>query len=203
MLARKGRVHAALAGLVLAIAAGAAHANPPARDWSEPPDFEALRAEYTARADFDTLCAAARPLTEAFADMQAERWSDLLAVTGPWTERCPVDLEAHSLRAVALGQSGRLDEADAQNMWARGLFEMVLASGDGKTPATAYQVISEFEEYAMLRMFRYAPKRQATEPNGVDALTVLIEGEEQTLYFEAKRGRARFAAGATAPSARN
>jgi Domain of unknown function (DUF4919) len=157
---------------------------PAPRDWSDPPDFEALRAEFSARADFDALCETGRPLTPAFELMQAARWSELLALTEPWTERCPVDMEAHSLRALALASSGRADEAADHELWARGLFEAALASGDGKTPETAYRVVAEFEEYALLRAFRYPPERQAKAPNGADELTVRADGEEQTLYFE-------------------
>jgi hypothetical protein len=116
--------------------------------------------------------------------MGAGRWAELLALTGPWTERCPVDMEAHSLRALALARAGRADEAADHEMWARGLFEAALASGDGKTPETAYRVVAEFEEYALLRAFRYPPERQAKAPNGADELTVLLDGEEQALYFE-------------------
>lgn len=164
-------------------------------DWSDPPDFEALRAEYAARADFDARCAAERPLTEAFLDLQAERWSELLAITEPWTARCPVDMEAHTLRATALERLGRPEEADAHEMWARGLFEAVLASGDGQTPATAYRVVAEFEEYAMLRAFRYPPERVTDSANGVDALLVRADGEERLLYFRTLWDSSRNAAG--------
>jgi hypothetical protein len=169
-------------------------AAPTPRDWSEPPDFEALRAEYAARADFDALCETGRPLTTAFEHMEAARWSELLSLTESWTERCPVDMEAHSLRALALASSGRTAEAADHDMWARGLFEAALASGDGKTPETAYRVVAEFEEYALLRAFRYPPERQAKAPNGADELTVRADGEEQTLYFDRLPRTGRFVA---------
>jgi Domain of unknown function (DUF4919) len=154
------------------------------RDWSDPPDFEALRAELSARPDFKALCEAERPLTEAFETMQAERWSDLFALAAPWAARCPIDLEAHTFLATALAHLGEPAAAEAHDMWARGLFEAALATGDGKTPETPYRVIAEFEEYALLRMFRYAPERQQSAPNGIDAMTVSADGEPQTIYFE-------------------
>jgi hypothetical protein len=163
---------------------GVATRTPASRDWSEPPDFEALRAEYVARSDFEALCETDRPISTAFEQLAAGRWDELLALTEPWTNRCPVDMEAHSLRALALARAGRTDEAADHEMWARGLFEAALASGDGKTPETAYRVVAEFEEYALLRAFRYPPERQAKAPNGADELTVLLDGEEQALYFE-------------------
>jgi hypothetical protein len=180
----------ALTAAWIAGASGAwANAQPlaapaPQPDWSEPPDFEALRAQYVARSDFAARCEAERPLSPAFEAARASRWDELLALTEPWTVRCPVDMEAHTLRALALGSSGHAGEAANHEMWARGLFEAALASGDGKTPATAYRVIAEFEEYALLRAFRYPPERQAKAENGTDRLTVRAAGEEQTLYFE-------------------
>jgi hypothetical protein len=153
------------------------------RDWSEPPDFEALRAEFSARPDFIARCEDDRPLTEAFETLQAERWNELFALAAPWAMRCPIDLEAHTVLAAALGHLGEPAAAEAHEMWARGLFEAALATGDGKTAQTPYRVIAEFEEYALLRMFRYAPERQQPGPNGVDAMTVLADGEAQVLYF--------------------
>ncbi|HEY8121578.1 MAG TPA: DUF4919 domain-containing protein [Myxococcota bacterium] len=172
---------------------GAAPVAPAAerRDWSEPPDFAALRAEYGARDDFDARCEVDRPLRRAYGQMQAEAWSDLLALAEPWAQRCPVDLEAHMLCAIALEQSGRTEEADAHRSWVRGLFESVLATGDGKTPETAYRVIAVFEEYAMLRMFRWEPKQQALVAQGIDAMTVDAEGEERVVYFDPAASFAR------------
>jgi hypothetical protein len=192
----RGLLAAAYAALLFASAASASHGAParaplatsatpaPARDWSDPPDFEALRAEFAARADFSALCEDGRPVSAAFEALQGERWNELLALTEPWTERCPVDMEAHALLATALQRAGRPEEAEAHDMWSRGLFEAVLATGDGKSPETAYRVLAEFEEYALLRMFRYPPERQQAAPNGVDEMTVRADGEAQLLYFE-------------------
>jgi hypothetical protein len=165
------------------VAGASAPSAPARRDWSEPADFEALRAEYASRVDLPQLCDEGRPLSPAIEAMQAERWGALLALTTPWVERCPVDMEAHELRAAALRGLGRNDEAEDHEMWARGLFEAALATGDGKTPATAYRVIADWEAYALLRAFRYPPEREEQAPGGGDAFVVLANGDEQTLYF--------------------
>jgi hypothetical protein len=164
-----------------------------ARDWSTPPDFEALRAEYAARSDFSQLCEENRPLTPSMEAMQAGRWRDLLALADPWAERCPVDMEAHLAREAALGNLGRGPEASDAEMWARGLFEAALASGDGKTPETAFRVIAEFEEYALLRAFRYLPERQERLADGTDQMTVRVEDDEQTFYFDRLQSPPRIA----------
>jgi hypothetical protein len=177
------------------------HAPPLSREprrWSDPPDFEALRAAHVARRDFAESCVDERPVSPAFEALRAERWPELLAIAEPWTQRCPVDMEAHSLAAMALDRLGRGEEAADHEMWARGLFEAALATGDGRTPETAYRVIAEFEEYSLLRLFRYPPRRQA-RAGDVDAFTVQADGEERVVYFEHPR-RARLARGRGAKS---
>ena len=124
-------------------------------------------------------------MREAFESMRREKWGKLDALTEPWTQRCPVDLDAHMLRAIALEQSGRAEEGGDHPVCVRGLFEAVLATGDGKTPAAAYQVNSAFEEYSMLRLFGSEPKQQALADGGIDAMTVVAEsGEQRTVYFD-------------------
>jgi hypothetical protein len=160
---------------------GAASAD--RRDWEERPDFAALRAAYSDRADFGAVCEA-RPVRDGFAHLAAERWTELAALTGPWTQSCPVDMDAHMLRAIALDATNRAEEAEHHRVWARGLFEAVLATGDGKTPQTPMRVIAVFEEYSMLRVFGWEAKRQALTTHGLDAMTVLVDGEERVVYFD-------------------
>jgi hypothetical protein len=192
------RASLTLASLLLASAPAAAEDAPdqkktgappataapsPGRDWSERPDFAALRAEFGARDDFAQRCEL-RPVREGFEHLGGERWSELVALTGRWAEACPVDIDAHVLRAIALDHSGRADEGDHHRSWARGLFESVLASGDGKTPETAYQVIAVFEEYSMLRLFGYEVKGQALTRGGIDAISVVADGDPRTVFFD-------------------
>jgi hypothetical protein len=114
---------------------------------------------------------------------ERKAWAELLAFTAPWVARCPVDMDAHILRALALERTGRTEEAEAHHVWVRGLFESVLASGDGKTPATAYQVIAVFEEYSMLAIFGYEVQSQALVEGGIDAMQVKADGESRTIFF--------------------
>ncbi len=67
--------------------------------------------------------------------------------------------------------------------WYRGLVESVLASGDGKSPQTAFTVISVGEEYAILRALNLRVESQALIEGHIDALTVEGEHGESTIYF--------------------
>ena len=175
----------------------------PAREWSEPADFEALRADWAARRDFAARCERDRPVSPAFEAMQAQRWSALLALTEPWSRRCPVDMEAHQLRATALAGLGRMDDAEDAEMWARGLFEAALAQGDGRAPTSPYRVVAEFEEYALLRAFAWVPERQERSADGVDRFVVSRHGDEAEVYFAPLRSPALLAQAAAARGAKH
>lgn len=107
----------------------------------------------------------------------------MLAVAQPWTQQCPVDILAQQITATALSKLGREPEAQAHVRMYRGLVDSILASGDGRTPGTAFVVISISEEYAVLRVFQLKPARQALLDGGIDAFTVSAEGGTATIYF--------------------
>lgn len=169
--------------------AGGCQSDPPApepRDWRAPVDFTALRAEYGNRDDFDTICGGSA-FDELGAQAQAKDWSGIVATSGPWLESCPVDLDVQFLRAVALKETGRAEESDLHLGWYKGLAESVLASGDGRTPETAWVVISVHEEYAVLRGLRVKPVSQELLDGNIDAVEVeRRDGKRVTLYFDPK-----------------
>src|SRR5262249_47638980 len=146
-------------------------------------DFDRLRAEFGARTDFVEICEKDRPLHQ-LADLVIQKdWNTILATSEPWLQRCPVDIDAHLIRAVALKELKRLPESEHHLNWFRGLVDSVLTSGDGRTPQTAFAVISVAEEYSILRVLRVKPKRHMTLNSGVDELVVEIDGVAGILYF--------------------
>lgn len=192
---------AALPGVVLGLALAAAGEEPAqspppneepqtgeaassdATDWARRPDWTALRRAWGERDDFSARCEL-RPIREAFGLANEEKWDALAALTAPWVARCPIDPEAHALRSVALDHLGSPQAAHDHGAWAHGLFESILASGDGRTSATAYLVVAVYEEYAVLRYLGLAPRRQALTAGGRDAMSVVADGEERTVYFD-------------------
>jgi hypothetical protein len=161
-----------------------AHAPPPARDWSAPADFGGLREEYGERRDFFEICEADRPLREWFERGNDGDWESVVTSSRAWLSHCPVDIDAHFVSAVALSQLDREAEAQEHARWFRGLLASVLGSGDGRTPHTAYAVISIPEEYAVLRALRLEFKQQALLDGRIDALTVEGASGRTTLYFD-------------------
>lgn len=170
----------------------AAHApSAVTRDWTRPPDFAALRVDFAQREDFSELCEVARPMQRADELFRKQRWDALLALAEPWLARCPIDIDAHMVRAIALEQLQRADEAREHRVWARGLLEAVLATGDGESAESAYEVIAVFEEYAVLRMLSYEPKSQSLVAAGVDAIVAERAGESDTIFFDVSSSLAR------------
>lgn len=148
-------------------------------------DFDALRAEYGARADFSALCEDGRPMADMDELARTSNWAQLVAITGPWLERCPVDIDAHFYRAVALKQVGRVEESKQHVRWYKGLLQSVLESGDGRTPQSAWVVISVPEEYSVLRAMSARRVQQSLLDGNIDALEVeRSDGVKFTVYFD-------------------
>lgn len=193
-MSRGGRALARIGAvglLAVAVGCGTTPAETPrqepaatAPDWTQLPDFDALRERYGERDDFLALCERGRPLREAFAALEREDGPGVLAHTDPWLARCPVDIDFQALRAIALGESGRTDESRQQLRWRDGPVDSVLRSDDGRTPETAWRVISVGEEYAILRGFGMKHVRQSLTDDWRDRMDLELDGEPLTLYFD-------------------
>ncbi len=152
-------------------------------DWSKIPDFDSLRTRYGERDDFSAVCEDNRPLSDAFEALDAGEWQRVVTLADGWLSQCKVDIDFHLLRAIALGELGRTDESKQQLRWRDGLVESVLRSGDGKTPETAWIVISVAEEYSILRAFGMRRKRQVLTSERRDMIEAERDGNLYILYF--------------------
>jgi hypothetical protein len=94
-----------------------------------------------------------------------------------------VDIDARVAAAVASQKLGRPEDADLHKRWYNGLVDSVLASGDGKTAQTAFEVISVEEEYAVLRAMGLESRGQMLVDGGIHALTVETESGNEIIYF--------------------
>lgn len=125
-----------------------------------------------------------RPLREWFEAANAANWQTVLASTEKWLDACPVDIDAHFFRTVALFETGRPADGAAHKAWHQGLVDSVVRSGDGRSYASPYVVISIPEEYAVLRSLRLKRQSQSLLDGGIDAIEVTDEsGISSTVYF--------------------
>ena len=98
-----------------------------------------------------------------------------------------VDINAHMVAHIAYRQQGDQEKAKLHRQWADGLLASVTSKGDGKTPATAWHVISTSEEYAVFRSMNLRPVGQAlikADGHSYDEMRVVdAQNMESKLYF--------------------
>lgn len=164
-----------------------ADVTPPVVEWSDPVDFGELRILYGRRRDFGARCEHPPEREQAFAAMRAQDADKILELTESLLARCPVDPLLHYWRATALASMGLEDEAEVHRRWVLGLFDSILATGDGKTMKTPFVTISIYEEYELLSYLGLTSKQQALVGGDV-ALDRIVaarqDGSEVTLYFD-------------------
>jgi hypothetical protein len=146
-------------------------------------DFTRLRVEYGDRDDFSELCESHGPWKRLFELARGERWQEALDVSLPFLDRCPVDIDARLIASMALSKLGRAAEFEEHRLWYKGLVDSVLASGDGRTPETAFVVISVPEEYAVLRALGLRSTQQRLLDGRIDAFSVEGPRGSSTVHF--------------------
>ena len=99
-----------------------------------------------------------------------------------------VNLDAHLIEAVANRELGAVEKADFHRAVFGGLVDSILKSGDGKSPKTAWVVISVHEEYVVLQVLGFTLSQQSLlhqDGHSYDEMKVKNEQDasEQTFYF--------------------
>jgi hypothetical protein len=84
-----------------------------------------------------------------------------------------VDLDAHRVEQIACEALNDEQKARFHEAVARGLLRSILDSGDGKSAATAYVVISVHEEYIVLQILGLMPSGQSVVHLDVHSYDVL------------------------------
>ena len=98
----------------------------------------------------------------------------------------PLDIEAHMAADYVHTALGEEAQAAFHRAFARGLIQAILATGDGRDPATAFIVISTTEEYTVLRVLGYVPGDQRLirlSDHHFDVLTAHRPGSDETVEF--------------------
>ncbi|MCS6870151.1 MAG: DUF4919 domain-containing protein [Anaerolineae bacterium] len=150
-------------------------------------DFTALRAAYTRTAHYNPYRSGATDagLIEL---MRAENWSAAAARC----ERLIAEDYLHAPLHLTMSYIYQQLEDEERAAWhlafARGLIGSLLSSGDGRSPETAFKVITVREEYEMLRALSLESLGQrliAENDRYYDVLTVRdANGAEGEIFFE-------------------
>ena len=99
-----------------------------------------------------------------------------------------VNIDAHYVDFMANREMGATEKAEFHRTVFRGLINSIRNSGDGKSPETAWVVISVHEEYVLLRVLGFKPSEQSVthkDGHSYDIMKVknATDGTEQTFYF--------------------
>lgn len=104
-----------------------------------------------------------------------------------WLDKCPVDAKVHLMLASLLLRTGDYQGSVYHRSMFYGLLWSTLASGDGKTPKTAFHVIASDEEYTVLNFIGAKLKQQSLQ--GVnDVMEVELDGKVSVMYFDVSIG---------------
>jgi hypothetical protein len=157
----------------------------------QPVDWQALRFAYAESSGFDLLgtksAEARKAMNEA---LRTNDYAGALVQANLILDQDYVDIDAHFVSEIANTKLGNSDEAKKQHSIVIGLLQSI-RTGDGKTPETAFTVITVREEYSLIRMLGLRRQNQALIANGghqYDVLDVVDKGgQSQTLYFQVDR----------------
>ena len=138
-------------------------------------DYRALRFAFYETPAFSPLSGmmAYRSLWGALAQ---SNWAEAAKTAEAVLSKSYVDINAHMAAHIAYRQQGDEEKAKLHRRWADGLIASVMAGGDGKTPATAWHVISTGEEYAVLHWLNLRPAGQGlihADGHSYDEMTVV------------------------------
>jgi hypothetical protein len=153
-------------------------------------DFQALRYAYTKTPQYDPYRNGG-DVPAAVSALRLGKFDDALAAAEKVLESNYVSIDAHIFCALVYARRGDAPKTAYHKAIFQGLRDSIARSGDGKSPATAYHVISVREEYVFLELADLEMQSQtlvqsATGP--VDAMNVTDpQGNKQTIHFNISR----------------
>jgi Domain of unknown function (DUF4919) len=147
--------------------------------------FAEMRMQYARRAEYEgggwTVDEEREALLKAYDEENPRAFLD---GSEKWLKRCPVDAKVHSMRASLLMKTGDFAGQTHHRMMYYGLLASLLASGDGRTPATAWKVIAVDEEYTLFKHIGAKLISQSLIDGPCDKMEVEIAGKSVTLFFD-------------------
>jgi hypothetical protein len=147
--------------------------------------FTEMRRQFAQRPDYDGGRWVADPerveLLKHYDDADPK---EFLTNSEKWLQKCPVDAKVHLMRSDVLLKAGDVTGHFYHRLVYYGLVTSIAASGDGKTPKTAYKVVSVSEEYTLLNHIDAKVKEQRLVEGPCDAMDVEWRGKDETIYFD-------------------
>jgi Domain of unknown function (DUF4919) len=149
-------------------------------------DFKALRFAYTETKAYNPYNSDSDARKAMFAALNSKEFDKVLAQAEKILSRNYVDINAHFGAYVAHKELQHAEQAALHKFIVDGLLKSITSSGDGKTAATAFVVISTDEEYALFNFAGLRPTQQAlVNENGhaYDKMTAVDPETNQTVIY--------------------
>lgn len=149
-------------------------------------DFLAMRLSYTKTTGYQPYAKHDyKAMRQAY---DKKDYKKALEVARKITDESYVDIEAHMMMSMCYNKLGDKDKAAFQQWVAKGLIGSIFKDRDGKSPKTAFQVISVHEEYVLLGVMKLGMVKQDLvqgEGHMYDKLQVKSykTGKEGILFF--------------------
>ena len=160
-----------------------------ARNGDTDTNYTALRLSYVQSSDYDPYSTRTRPLFEAA--WQALKAKDCAGAIAKSNELLRIDftrIVVHVLRSDCFVQLGDAVNASRELTIGRGLAASLLASGDGKSAATAYVVVTLNEEGFVLHELGVSQEQQAVINDSGHEYDLISgadkAGHKAKVYFE-------------------
>jgi hypothetical protein len=155
-------------------------------------DYSALRLSFASSPRYDPYGAVLIKAKAMISAYSAGDCTGALASAKEILEIDFVEMDAHIVTGLCLKKAGDEDGARKERAVYDGLVNSVLKSGDGKTPQTAFSVISISEEYKVLAALGLARGTQSlvnAQGSSFDRLDAKSKttGDPVTLYFNVDR----------------
>ena len=151
-------------------------------------DFRALRIAYSATDDASAYGSdrdERQVMNKALSD---KKYKDAIKSADKILKTDYVNPYAHAAKAIAYRELGDAAKSEFHKAVYLGLINSIVAGADGKTPETAYVVISTEEEYAVMQALGYQAGGQSLQNSGGHTFDVLRgtdakTGKPVTVYF--------------------
>ena len=154
-------------------------------------DFTRLRTAYTETPEYRAMMMGA--YQQLWQPLGQGNFAEAIKTAEAVLERNYAEPNAHMVASLAYLRTGEASRAEFHRFVANGLLRSITSKGDGKTAATAYEVIDVSEEFALVRSLNLTPRSSGTSapPGGpaIDSMHVVDPrtGTESTIFFNVDR----------------
>ena len=149
-------------------------------------DFKELRMVYTGTAKYNPYGGDREKRKSMFEALNTEQFDKALADASAILDSNYLDLNAHFVALVSNRELGNANKAAYHRFVFTGLLDSIKNSGDGKTPETAFVVISTDEEYVLFNFMELRVQDQSLikeKGHNFDRMTALDPKNNETVVY--------------------